>query len=172
MRKLTITVIGDALAGIEQYEFCEEAGRMMAELQAIVITGGRGGVMEAISKGVSAGGGLSIGIIPSEDKKDANPYCDVVIPTGLGHARNALTIMASDLVVVVGGQAGTLTEMGFSWIYHKPLLAVTLFGGWAARLAGEKMDQRSNDPVIPIGSIQELKEKIMEVSIKLGIQPG
>ncbi len=162
MAELQVTVIGDSTAGGEKQKFCVQLGAMLAELGCILITGGRGGVMEAVSEGCSDAGGITVGILPSADKRDANPYCRIVIPTGLAHSRNSLTVLAADVVIVIGGQAGTLTEMGFAWIYHKPVIAVTTFGGFAAQYAGKKLDSRREDTIRGVSSLKELRDLLVQ----------
>lgn len=168
MKRLQVTVIGDSIAVPGESEFCEKLGRLLAAMDVIIITGGRTGVMEAVCKGAEESGGTTVGILPSGSKEDANRWCSVIIPTGLGHGRNFLTIMAADIVISVGGQAGTLTELGFAWLYNKPVLAIKSFGGWSGKMAGESLDNRRSDKMIPIQSMEELKEKLVSLSKQLG----
>ena len=155
-----VGIIGDGDAGEEEYTFCFELGRLLAELKAVVITGGKGGVMEAVSRGTFQAGGITVGILPGLSGREANKFCRVIIPTGLGHGRNLLTILPADLVIAVGGQAGTLTEMGFAWIYDKPLIAVKNFGGWAEKMAGIRIDDRRPDSIIEVESLDQIREVI------------
>ena len=156
-----IAVVGDAEADARQYEEAVSIGRALGSLGATVITGGRGGIMEAVSKGARQAGTLVAGILPSQEIDDANPYCGIVFPTGMGHARNALTVMAGDLVVAIGGGAGTLSEISFAWIYGKPVIAWK-GRGWAGKLAGKSIDSRRPETVIPCGNVGELKALIRE----------
>ncbi len=160
---LQVTVIGDAYADAEKYNFCLELGRILAEMKIVLITGGRSGVMEAVCKGAYQAGGNTIGILPGSDKKDANEYCRVVIPTGMGHGRNILTVMAADVVIAVGGQAGTLTEMGFAWIYQKPIIAIRKFGGWSEKMSGEAFDSRREDKIIGVNHLEEVKQELKKL---------
>ena len=154
---MQITVIGDSQADKEKYEFCMQLGRLLAEMNITVITGGRSGVMEAVSKGAWESGGLTVGILPSDNKQTANPYCRIIIPTGLGHARNNITALAADVVIVIGGQAGTLTEMGFAWIYEKPILAVVNFDGMSRKFGDQKLDSRGENKIISVSSLDEIR---------------
>jgi uncharacterized protein (TIGR00725 family) len=95
-------------------EAAEEVGRLLAERGAMVVCGGLGGVMEAACRGARAGGGTTIGILPGLSRSDANPFVDVVIPTGLGEARNALVVRAADAVIALGGGYGTLSEIALA----------------------------------------------------------
>jgi len=154
---LQVTVIGDALASDDKYQFCFDMGKLISSLGFVLVTGGRAGVMEAVSKGAYENGGVVVGILPGNTKEQANPYCNVVVPTGLGHTRNSITVMAADIVVVVGGGAGTLSELAFAWIYGKPIIAMEKWGGWGEKLAGEKLDQKRDSEVISCTSLEGLK---------------
>jgi len=59
----------------------------------------------------------AIGILPGESRGSANPYVDVPIATGLGHARNALVVLNGDAVVAVEGGEGTLSELGYASVF-------------------------------------------------------
>jgi uncharacterized protein (TIGR00725 family) len=95
-------------------EAAEEVGRLLAERGAMLVCGGLGGTMEAACRGARAGGGTTIGILPGLSRSDANPFVDVVVPTGLGEARNALVVRAADAVIALGGGYGTLSEIALA----------------------------------------------------------
>lgn len=101
-------------ATTEELDAAEEVGRLLAEAGAVVVCGGLGGVMEAACRGARASGGLTLGILPGRDRRDANPHVAVAVPTGLGEARNALVVRAADAVVAVGGAYGTLSEIALA----------------------------------------------------------
>jgi uncharacterized protein (TIGR00725 family) len=163
-RKLQVVVIGDAQADKEKFDFCEKLGKYLGEKGYTVITGGGTGVMEAVSKGACSAGGITVGILPSNDLQDANRWCNIVVPTGMGHARNSLTALSADIIISIGGKAGTLTELGFAWIYNKPIIAVTLFGGWSESLADQKIDNRRTEHIIAVDSLDELKNQVDSVA--------
>ncbi len=156
-----VVVIGDSETGPEQYAEAVEIGRAIGSVGAVIITGGRSGIMEAVSKGGRMAGALVAGILPSNQIDDANPFCDIVFPTGMGHARNALTVMAADLVIAIGGGAGTLSEIAFSWIYDKPVIA-WVGRGWSGKLAGQSLDARSNRIIHPCDNVEDLKTFIKD----------
>jgi uncharacterized protein (TIGR00725 family) len=85
--------------------------------------------MEAACKGARENGGLSIGIIPFYEKESANRFVDIVIPTGLGHARNNIVVATADGVIGVGGSWGTLSELSIAVKMGKPVAVVE---GWSA----------------------------------------
>lgn len=102
----------------------EEVGRLLAEAGAIVVSGGLGGVMEAASKGAREAGGTTLGILPSVDRREANPWLTVAVPTGMGEARNALVVRAAEGVIAVGGEWGTLSEIAFARKTGKPVVGL------------------------------------------------
>lgn len=167
MRKFQVVVIGDARADMAKYRYAERLGAYMGKKGYAVITGGRSGIMEAVSKGAFEAGGITVGIIPGSDFSQANSWCSLVIPTDLGHARNSITALSADVIISIGGKAGTLTELGFGWIFNKPIISVSQFGGWSADLSGKKIDDRRTDNIIAVDSFEALKvelEKIANVS--------
>jgi uncharacterized protein (TIGR00725 family) len=92
----------------------EEVGRRLAECQYVVLTGGRTGVMEAASRGAKQAGGLTVGILPGNNPQDANPYVDIPIATGLQDARNAIVARASEILIAIAGEYGTLSEIALA----------------------------------------------------------
>jgi hypothetical protein len=110
--KKVVSVIGGRNCNAEVEGLAQELGKKLSKVADILVSGGLGGVMEAVCSGFKAGGGLTIGIIPGYDKKDANKFVDIVIPSGLGLARNVLVVKAADVVVALPGRAGTLSEIG------------------------------------------------------------
>jgi len=105
-----------------------EVGREIARQGAVLVCGGLGGSMEAACRGAKEEGGITIGIIPTYDKGDANCWVDIVIPTGLGHARNNLVVATGDAVIGVGGGWGTLSELSIAVKMGKP---VVVLDGWS-----------------------------------------
>ncbi|MDG6914353.1 MAG: TIGR00725 family protein [Nitrososphaerota archaeon] len=125
-----------------------QVGRAVAEGGGIVVCGGLGGVMEAACRGASDGGGISVGVVPSEEPGSANAFCDVVVATGIGGSRNFLVAYSGDAMVVVGGGAGTLIEMAAAYQAARPIVAVRGTGGAADEWAGRYIDQRSTVKVL------------------------
>jgi uncharacterized protein (TIGR00725 family) len=122
-----VAVIGASNPRPQDVEHAHAAGRRLAELGAIVVTGGRGGVMEAACRGAKEGGGQTVGILPGFDRSDANDFVDVALPTGLGELRNGLVARAAQAVVAVGGAWGTLAEIAFARAAGTPVFGV---GTW------------------------------------------
>lgn len=116
-----VAVIGSGDATEAELVAAHECGRLLAESGAIVVTGGRGGVMEAASRGASEAGGRTLGILPGSDRSEANPWLSIAVPTGLGEMRNVLVVRAADAVIAVGGAWGTLSEIALALAAGKPV---------------------------------------------------
>lgn len=112
-------------------EIAEYIGEDIGRRGLILVCGGLGGVMEASCRGAKKAGSLTVGILPTNRKEDANPYVDVVITTGLGYTRNALVVSSSDVLIVINGREGTLSEVAFALVSNKPVVAVLGSGGIA-----------------------------------------
>ena len=136
-------VIGDSAAPAHVLHLAEQLGACLARLGFTVITGGRGGVMAAASRGAAQAGGLTVGIVPSTAHSEGNRWCRVVLPSGLGHARNALTALAGDVVIAVGGAAGTLSELAFASIHGRPIFVLAGGGGWSEAFADRRFGGRT-----------------------------
>ena len=110
--KRFIAVIGGGECSPEEARVAEEVGREIARQGAILVCGGLGGVMEAACRGASSEGGVTIGILPGNDRQSANPYVSIPIVTGLGTARNVAVVKSAQAVIAVDGVYGTLSEIG------------------------------------------------------------
>jgi len=119
LKTRVISVIGGSRCTTETGKAAQEIGKNIAKLGLILACGGLGGVMEAVAKGAKENGGTTIGILPGDNKKDANPYIDIAIPTGLGLARNTLVVRVADLIIALPGEYGTLSEISFALILNK-----------------------------------------------------
>ena len=106
-----VGVIGSSKADPDILALAEEVGSEIAKRGAAVVCGGLTGVMEAVCKGARKEGGLTIGIIPSDSRDDANPYVQIPIVTGMGMGRNVMLVKTADVVIAVGGEFGTLSEI-------------------------------------------------------------
>lgn len=128
--KLRIAVIGSSTQVSPAVEaMAEEVGLEIARAGAILVTGGRGGVMESACKGAKRGGGLTVGILPESSLDQANPYLDIAVTTGIGYARNYINVCSSDAVVSISGAGGTLSEIGYALALNKLLVLMKGTGG-------------------------------------------
>ncbi|MGD9899539.1 MAG: TIGR00725 family protein [Calditrichaceae bacterium] len=122
--KSLIAVIGAGQCDDRIYSKAYDVGRHIAEKKFGLICGGLGGVMEAAAKGCRDAGGITVGIIPQEDGSAANPYIDIVIPTGMSIMRNLLIIRAAAGIVAVDGKYGTLSEIAYALQLKKPIVGL------------------------------------------------
>lgn len=125
---LYIGVIGGNETDKNNYDSAYETGMHIAKRGAIVVCGGLGGIMEAVSKGAHDYGGVVVGILPGNDRKTANPYVTIALPTGLGSARNTLVVNMSDVIIAFPGSYGTLSEIAFALVNEKTV--VYMPGTW------------------------------------------
>ena len=109
-----VAVVGPGEANPEQIDTAEAVGRELASRDAVLVSGGLGGAMEAACRGARSGGGTTVGILPGLDRSAANEFVDVALATGLGEARNALVVRAADALIAVGGGYGTLSEIALA----------------------------------------------------------
>ncbi|MBM4235688.1 MAG: TIGR00725 family protein [Firmicutes bacterium] len=119
-----IAVVGGAQCSEVDYQVAYEVGTEIARHQAILICGGGGGVMEAASKGTAEAGGCSIGILPGDKNVQGNRFLSYAVATGLGEARNAVIARTADLMIAVGGEYGTLSEIALALKMGKPVIAI------------------------------------------------
>jgi uncharacterized protein (TIGR00725 family) len=98
-------------------------GALAAEVGFTVLTGGLGGVMASACEGARSIDGETIGILPGSAKKDANAFVQAVLPSGIGYARNYLTVLAADVVVALNGGRGTLEEICFALDFGRPVFS-------------------------------------------------
>jgi uncharacterized protein (TIGR00725 family) len=109
----------------------EDVGCRLAKAGVAVVTGGLGGVMEAVSRGAARAGGAVIGVVPGHAIAEANPHCTQVVASGVGHARNLAVVGSGEVVIAIGGEWGTLSEIGHARAIGRTVVALR---SWA--LAG------------------------------------
>jgi uncharacterized protein (TIGR00725 family) len=124
VRPWIVGVIGGSEVSSDLYNAAEEIGREIAKRQAVLITGGLAGVMEAAAKGAKSVGGFTVGVLPGFSPQDANPYIDLPLVTGLSEARNIIIVRTADVLVAVGRGFGTLSEIAFALKLQKPIIAL------------------------------------------------
>ncbi|MBU2102235.1 MAG: TIGR00725 family protein [Candidatus Omnitrophota bacterium] len=123
MRKTVIAVIGGHACDQKTTWLARSLGKELAALAEVLVTGGLTGVMAAACEGFKSAGGLTVGILPGYEKTAANPFVDIVIPTGMGLARNVLVVTSADVVVALPGAAGTLSEIAYCVQFKIPVVS-------------------------------------------------
>ena len=119
-----VAVVGSGVATDELYEKAREVGRLVAERGGVVVCGGLSGVMEAAARGATEAGGTAIGILPDEDRRRQNEYLTYAVATGAGQARNLAVVCSGDVVIAIGGEYGTLSEIGLALKVGRPVVAL------------------------------------------------
>jgi len=133
-RQVSVIGSGTCEEGSEAWQLAEEVGGRLADAGAALICGGLGGVMEAASRGAAEAGGTVVGILPGDSLEHANRHCTHVIATGIGHARNLAVVASGEAVIAVGGEWGTLSEIGFARRLGRTVVALR---SWRAVGEGE-----------------------------------
>jgi uncharacterized protein (TIGR00725 family) len=123
-RQVAVIGAGGCAQDSETARLAEEVGRQLAEAGAVVVCGGLGGVMEAVSRGAAEAGGSVLGIVPGHSIEEANPHCTQVVASGVGHARNLAVVGSGDVVIAIGGEWGTLSEIGHARAIGRTVVAL------------------------------------------------
>jgi len=162
MRKIQVVVIGNNVASDEEKNLAYETGKIIGESGAILITGGKQGVMKHSSRGAKESGGLVLSILPDSDFDAGHEYSDIVIPSGIGYARNLVNVLSGDVVVAIGGGAGTLSELAYAWQYRKTIFAFSC-SGWSQRL-GELgvVDEKHKQKILSIESLSDFERQYFD----------
>jgi uncharacterized protein (TIGR00725 family) len=122
-----VAVSGGGVCPPEVARLATALGSGLADLGAIVVCGGLGGVMAAVARGARRHGGTVVGILPDYERGSGNRYLNVSIPTGLGHGRNVLVAASGDVLVALPGAAGTLSEIAIALRLGRPVIGL---GAW------------------------------------------
>ncbi|MDL1969831.1 MAG: TIGR00725 family protein [Candidatus Desulfofervidaceae bacterium] len=128
--KQIIGVIGAGICDQKTYELAIEVGRGIAKHGCVLVCGGLGGVMEGAAKGAKEAGGITVGILPGFDSQDANPYIDIPVVTGVGHARNVIIVRTAAVLIAIAGNYGTLSEIAVALKMGKPVVGLRTWPGF------------------------------------------
>jgi uncharacterized protein (TIGR00725 family) len=134
----------------------EEVGGLLARAGVTVVCGAGAGVMEGVSRGAAEAGGRVIGIVPGDSVHDANPWCTEVVATGIGHARNLAVVASGEVVIAIGGEWGTLSEIGHARVLGRLVIALR---SW--QLSGR--DRMHDAPgVVPVETAEQAVAAALE----------
>ena len=156
-KKKIIAVIGGSDPTSKEAKAAEKVGRELARHGAILICGGLGGVMEAACRGAGAEGGTTIGILPGENRRAANPYVQIPIATSIGYARNAAVVKSAQAIIAIDGSYGTLTEIGYALQSGIPVIGLNT---WAISRNGKQ-----DSSIIPAESPSQAVEMALELAV-------
>ena len=157
-KKKFIAVIGGSRCSAREAKLAEEVGREIARQGAILICGGLSGVMEAACKGARSEGGMTIGILPGDERELANPYVQIPIVTGIGYARNIIVVKSAQAVIAIGGNYGTLSEISHALQNGMPVIGLNT---WALS-RNDKLD----NSIILVQSPAEAVNKALDFITK------
>ena len=155
MKYRQVVVIGSS----DEDNYTEEAYRIglyIAKKGWVLISGGRGGIMEAASRGASDANGIVIGILPGYNGDEANKYCNIIIPSGIGYARNLTNVLSGDVIVSISGKSGTLSELAYAWQFGKPVILCRFSGGWSKKLSEFPVDDRKGSVMYTADSLEDV----------------
>ncbi len=146
-RRTQIAVCGSSRADDELDLWAAEIGRRLAEAGAVVVCGGREGIMQAVAEGASGAGGEVIGVLMADDLDSGNPFLTHIVATGIGQARNLAVVASADAVIALGGEWGTLSEIAFARRLGRPVITLD---SWQLRGRGPMADppgiEAASDP--------------------------
>jgi uncharacterized protein (TIGR00725 family) len=164
-RRPQVCVLGSAEPGSAAYELAGEAGALLARLGITVVSGcGSPATRVAAERAIQAGG-LVLSIIPPDQMPPPDWPATVVVPCGMGDARNLLMAISGDACIVIGGRAGTKSEVHLAWLHKRPLLPLVGCGGWSEELPANPPDERDNSPILPWRSAAELEARLAELGL-------
>lgn len=164
-RRPQVCILGSAEPGSRAYELAGEAGEELARLGVTVVSGcGSPATRVAAERAIHAGG-LVLSIVPPDQMPAPDWPATVVVPCGMGDARNLLMALAGDACVVIGGRAGTKAEVHLAWLHRRPLLPLIGCGGWSDELPSNPPDERANSPILGWGSVAELRARLVQLGL-------
>ena len=159
-RQPQICVLGSADPGSKAYDLAGQAGELLARSGITVISGCGSPATRVAAERAKASGGVVVSIITDADMPAPDWPATVVIPCGMGDARNLIMALAGDACIVIGGRAGTISEVCLAWLHHRPLLPLVGCGGWSDGLPHNPPDERQNSPILPWDSLEALERQL------------
>ncbi len=160
-----VCVLGSAEPGSEAYELAGQAGTLLARLGITVVSGCGSPATRVAAQCAQAAGGLVVSIVTTDEMPNPDWPATVVIPCGMGDARNLLMALAGDACLIIGGRAGTISEVCLAWLHKRPLLPLTGCGGWSDGLPQNPPDERENSPILPWDSIAALEGQLRALGL-------
>ncbi|MDB6077435.1 MAG: hypothetical protein JWO82_1182 [Akkermansiaceae bacterium] len=164
-RRPQVCILGSAEPGSAAFDLAVKAGEFLARNGITVVSGCGSPATRAAAESALAAGGTVVSIIPSDDIHTVDWPCSVLIPCGMGDARNLLMALSGDACLVIGGRAGTISEVCLAWLHHRPLLPLTGCGGWSDQLEANPPDERRNSPILPWGSVEALGVQLTSLGL-------
>jgi uncharacterized protein (TIGR00725 family) len=158
-------VLGSAEPGSRACQLAGDAGELLARHGITVVSGCGSPATRVAAERAIAAGGLVVSIVPPDVMPPPDWPATVAIPCGMGDARNLLMALAGDACIVIGGRAGTVSEVCLAWLHKRPLLPLVGCGGWSDGLPGQPPDERQNSRILPWDSIAALETHLRELRL-------
>lgn len=165
IRKPQVCVLGSAEPGSAAYDLAAEAGTLLASHGITLVSGCGSPATRIAAEHAVAAGGLVLSIIPPDEMPPADWPATIVVPSGIGDARNLLMALAGDACIVIGGRAGTISEVSLAWLHKRPLLPLVGHGGWSHNLPSNPPDERNNSQILPWSSVNELESQLQQLGL-------
>jgi len=165
IRRPQVCVLGSADPGSAAYDLAGEAGDLLARLGITVVSGCGSPATRVAAERAIAAGGMVLSIVPPDAMPPPDWPATVVVPCGMGDARNLLMALAGDACLVIGGRAGTISEVCLAWLHKRPLLPMIGCGGWSDSLLANPPDERKNSPILPWGTVAELEGQLRSLGL-------
>ena len=165
IRRPQVSILGSAEPGSQAYGRAGEAGALLASLGIAVVSGCGSPATRVAAERALAAGGLVLSIVPPDEMPPPDWPATVVVPCGMGDARNLLMALSGDACIVIGGRAGTISEVCLAWLHKRPLLPLVGCGGWSDRLLENPPDERKNSPILPWATADELQMRLVALGL-------
>lgn len=160
IRRPQVSVLGSAEPGSAAYDRAGEAGELLASLGITVVSGCGSPATRVAAERAIAASGTVLSIVPPDHMPAPDWPATIVVPCGMGDARNLLMALSCDACIVIGGRAGTISEVCLAWLHKRPLLPLVGCGGWSDGLLTNPPDERKNAPILPWASVAELEVQL------------
>ena len=164
-RKPQVCVLGSAEPGSTAYDLASQAGTLLATLGITVVSGCGSPATRVAAESALNAGGLVLSIVPPDEMPPPDWPATIVVPCGMGDARNLLMALSGDACIVIGGRAGTKSEVCLAWLHKRPLLPLVGCGGWSDELPSSPPDERGNSKILPWGSVDELSQRLRDLGL-------
>jgi uncharacterized protein (TIGR00725 family) len=164
-RRPQVCVLGSAEPGSKAFELAGNAGELLASHGITLVSGCGSPATRVAAERALAAGGTVVRIVTSDNIGLKDWPCSVLIPCGMGDARNLLMALAGDACLVIGGRAGTISEVCLAWLHRRPLLPLTGCGGWSDQLEQNPPDERRNSPILPWNSVPTLEAQLRSLGL-------
>lgn len=165
IRRPQVCILGSAEPGSSAYERAGEAGTLLASLGITVVSGCGSPATRVAAERAVAAGGLVLSIVPPDEMPPPDWPATVVVPCGMGDARNLLMALSGDACIVIGGRAGTISEVCLAWLHRRPLLPLVGHGGWSNSLPSNPPDERQNSQILPWSTASELAQQLRTLGL-------